>query len=69
MPNCSVNIFSKSSALTVFDKSISDLEKRLAKKEQEEAFSAVNGYVEDDDYELDNGAKDTDDTLNGDDEE
>ncbi|MCH5154228.1 MAG: hypothetical protein J1F71_03350 [Clostridiales bacterium] len=31
------------SALTVFDKSISDLEKRLAKKEQEEAMSAVEG--------------------------
>ncbi|MDE6200912.1 MAG: hypothetical protein K2M47_03435 [Clostridiales bacterium] len=32
------------SALTVFDKSVSDLEKRLAKKEQEEALSAVNGH-------------------------
>ncbi|MDE6028943.1 MAG: hypothetical protein K2F90_01320 [Clostridiales bacterium] len=34
-------------ALTVFDKSIPDLEKRLAKKEQEEALSAVNGYDDD----------------------
>ncbi|MDE5562117.1 MAG: hypothetical protein K2J01_00950, partial [Clostridiales bacterium] len=33
-----------SSALTVFDKSVSDLEKRLAQKEQEEALVAVNGY-------------------------
>ena len=31
------------SALTVFDKSISDLEKRLAKKEQEEAMLVVEG--------------------------
>ena len=31
------------SALTVFDKSISDLEKRLAKKDQEEAMLAVEG--------------------------
>lgn len=31
-------------ALTVFDKSVTDLEKRLAKKEQEEALMAVNGY-------------------------
>ena len=36
------------SALTVFDKSISDLEKRLAKKEQEEAMLAVeSGDYED----------------------
>ena len=33
-------------ALTVFDKSVADLEKRLAKKEQEEALAAVNGYDE-----------------------
>lgn len=32
------------SALTVFDKSMPDLEKRLAKKEQEDALVAVNGY-------------------------
>lgn len=34
-------------ALTIFDKSVSDLEKRLAKKEQEEALVAVNGYGDD----------------------
>lgn len=54
------------SALTVFDKSMSDLEKRLAKKEQEEAMTAVNGYNDDEGYEVYDNDADTDDTDTGD---
>lgn len=52
-------------ALTVFDKSVSDLEKRLAKKEQEEASVAVNGY--DDDAEEPDETETTTDDTDGDD--
>ena len=53
-------------ALTVFDKSVTDLEKRLAKKEQEDAMVAVNGY-DDDSYGSKNDNISKDDT-DGDDE-
>ncbi|MDE5593621.1 MAG: hypothetical protein K2I75_06790 [Clostridiales bacterium] len=56
-----------SSALTVFDKSVADLEKRLAKKEQEEALLAVNGYDDEADLSADDSVS-TDET-DGDDEE
>ncbi|MDE6617900.1 MAG: hypothetical protein K2K13_02605 [Clostridiales bacterium] len=50
-----------SSALTVFDKSVSDLEKRLAQKEQEEALVAVNGYKDEDQSDYDSAdSNDTD---------
>ncbi len=52
-------------ALTVFDKSVADLEKRLAKKEQEEALVAVNGY--DDDAQEPNEADENHDDTDGDD--
>lgn len=53
-------------ALTVFDKSVADLEKRLAQKEQEEALAAVDGY--DDDGESDEADANADDT-DGDDKQ
>lgn len=64
------------SALTVFDKSISDLEKLLAQKEQEEALRIIEDNDEDyneseDDAsdELENGDdKSPEDTSNGDDD-
>lgn len=51
------------SALTVFDKSVSDLEKRLAQKEQEEAMRIID---EDDDY--DESEDDASDELENDDD-
>lgn len=47
-------------ALTVFDKSVADLEKRLAKKEQEDAMAAVNGYEEAEEFDEDGNTDDTD---------
>lgn len=57
------------SALTVFDKSISDLDKRLTKKEQEEALLTVNGYsgAEDAESKSDDNAANQDD-LDGENE-
>lgn len=51
-------------ALTVFDKSVTDLEKRLTQKEQEVALLNME---DDDDYESDDDSTDPDDTHNGDD--
>lgn len=55
------------SALTVFDRSVADLEKRLAKKEQEEALAVVNGY--DDESDISNNDNSNADATDGDDKE
>ncbi|MDE6293285.1 MAG: hypothetical protein K2L88_01530 [Clostridiales bacterium] len=53
------------SALTVFDKSISDLEKRLAQKEQEEAMLKLDDVGdEDEDYDDDELDSDNEDDIN-----
>lgn len=58
-----------SSALTIFDKSVSDLEKRLTQKEQEEALRKLDEVDDSEDYDEQNNDDEIDNTENADREE